>query len=84
MQADLKTNLSRALELPEMRHEISLYIEESDLDILVNLARVILDTDPSRGDIEPDLGSELTERLLDAVRHSSWERLHPIYEGLNR
>lgn len=84
MLTNLKTNLNRALELPQIRKEISLYIEESDIEILVNLGKSLLDADIKKEDVEADLGSELTERLLDTVKCSSWERLHPVYEGINQ
>jgi hypothetical protein len=84
MQVEVKTNLSRALELPEMRKEIIQYLDGCDLVILTQIGKVILNPDLSIDDVEQDNGAELTERLIDNIRVSSWETLSPVYNGINQ
>jgi hypothetical protein len=84
MQVEVKTNLSRALELPEMRKEIIQYLDDCDLAILTQIGKAILNPDLSIEEVEQDNGAELTERLIDNIRLSSWETLSPVYEGINQ
>jgi hypothetical protein len=84
MQVEVKTNLSRALELPEMRKEIIQYLDDCDLVILTQIGKVILNPDLSIDEVEQDNGAELTERLIDSIKLSSWETLSPVYNGINQ
>lgn len=84
MQVEVKTNLSRALELPEMRKEIIQYLDDCDLVILTQIGKAILNPDLSIEEVEQDNGAELTERLIDNIGLSSWETLSPVYEGINQ
>lgn len=84
MQVEVKTNLSRALELPKIRLEIIQYLDDCDLQMLTQIGRVIVDPELSIEDTESDNGSEITERIIDNVNCASWEKLHPLYEGINQ
>lgn len=84
MQVEVTTNLSRALELPEMRKEIIQYLDDCDLTILAQIGKAILNPDLSTEEVEQDNGAELTERLIDTINLSSWETLSPVYEGINQ
>jgi len=84
MQVEVKTNLSRALELPEMRKEIIQYLDDCDLVILTQIGKIILNPDLSIDEVEQDNGAELTERLIDNIKVSSWETLSPVYNGINQ
>jgi hypothetical protein len=84
MQVEVKTNLSRALELPEMRKEIIQYLDDCDLVILTQIGKIILNPDLSIDEVEQDNGAELTERLIDSIKLSSWETLSPVYNGINQ
>jgi hypothetical protein len=84
MQVEVTTNLSRALELPEMRKEIIQYLDDCDLAILAQIGKVILNPDLSVNEVEQDNGAELTERLINTINLSSWETLSPVYEGINQ
>jgi len=67
-----------------MRKEIIQYLDDCDLVILTQIGKVILNPDLSIDEVEQDNGAELTERLIDSIKLSSWETLSPVYNGINQ
>jgi hypothetical protein len=75
-------NVFKTIEMMDMKRELGKFIDSADLDVIVRMEHAMTGRHREQETVQEDLGSEVIEKLLDAVEHADYESLKAIHAAL--